>query len=718
MSDEPRDPEDENVDDEAADGADGSDDLLPPDDKGLGLTEEFARIEAEIDAEIGRTGDPLAGAEPDEVEEEEEDSPDKPAIRWDDDDSEEWAVPPLAQDPEVGGTEEWAAPVEAGADAEHEAEPEAEGDADPEPSEEPAEPPAAQDPPTVIRPAGAVDEDEDEAVEAEAPVDEATEHTVVRPRPLVPIGAGAGGGGGEYIPDDELENTTPRLWWRFMTGSILIVASVATAVALSSLLFLTDVAAQLQPIPGLADKLAKIDPGAPQTILIVGSDKRSDTPGDPGRSDTTMLLRVDAEHDNLSLFSLPRDLKVDIAGRNYGEAKLNEAYTDGGIKKTLETVKSLTGLDINHVVNVDFQGFADAVDAIGCVYVDVDRKYYHSNEGLYGDATYSEIDINAGYQRLCGEKALEYVRYRHTDTDFVRAARQQDFLRNARHQVPVSEVLPIIGGDTGSNLLNIFTKYTSSDIKTPADVIGVLKAFLGVKDVPIKEVHFEGSDSIEDGIAYVTTTPEDMKKAVSEFLGEEDTAGSRGGSSANEKPPEKSTEDKAKEAQKKADEAKDSSSGADVISTDDIAAATGVDKFAAFGRTSARRLKFPVYVPTAAAPGSTYDGYGSRQYEIKDEDDNEQPAYKMVIQLANPAVNDEYYGVMGTTWEDPPILKDPSETISKDGRDYDLYYDGDRLRMVAFHVDGNSYWVSNTLLQTLSESQMIAIAESMQEAHG
>ena len=51
-------------------------------------------------------------------------------------------------------------------------------------------------------------------------------------------------------------------------------------------------------------------------------------------------------------------------------------------------------------------------------------------------------------------------------------------------------------------------------------------------------------------------------------------------------------------------------------------------------------------------------------------------------------------------------------------RDYDLYYDGDRLRLVAFHVDDNSYWVSNTLLQTLSDDQMLAIAKSMEEAHG
>ena len=708
MSDEPRDhpDDDEEVNDEtpetpdAPDEGRGDDDLLPPDDKGLGLTEEFARIEAEIDAEIGRTGDPLASAEPGEEDDPEEGSPKKPTIRWDDDDSSEWEVPPLARDAgaaEAGGTEEWAGPEEPAAD-------------------EPPEEPEAADPPTIIKPAGSGDEPAEQE-EAAAAVDEpASEHTVVRPRPLVPIGAG---GGGEYIPDEELANTTPRLWWRFMTGSILIVAATATAVALSSLLFLTDVAARLQPIPGIGKKIQEIDPGEPQTILIVGSDKRSDTPGDPGRSDTTMLLRVDAAHGNLSLFSLPRDLKVDIAGQNFGEDKLNAAYTDGGIKKTLATVQQLTGLEINHVVNVDFQGFADAVDAIGCVYVDVDRQYQHSNEGLSAVDTYSEIHINSGYQRLCGEKALQFVRYRHTDTDFVRSARQQDFLSNARHQVPIGEVLPVIsGGSTGSDLLNIFTEYTSSDIHTPAQVIGVLKAFVGVRDAPIKEVHFEGSDTIENGISYVTATPEQIKKAVNEFLGEKGTAGSSGGSIANDKTPKQKKDAKAADKKKNKKKDKNPGDGADVTSTEDLAAiTTGIDKFAAFGRTSARRLKFPVYVPTTVASGSTYDP-GSRQYDIKDSDDNKQPAYKLVIKLSNPAVNDEYYGVEGTTWEDPPILKDDHDTETIDGRDYDIYYVGDRVKLVAFHVDGNSYWVSNTLLQTLDASQMISIAESMQEAHG
>ena len=91
-------------------------------------------------------------------------------------------------------------------------------------------------------------------------------------------------------------------------------------------------------------------------------------------------------------------------------------------------VKELTGLQINHVVNVDFLGFVRAVDAIGCVYVDVDRRYYHSNVGVPPAEQYAEINVQPGYQMLCGKKALQYVRYRHTDTDIVRSARQQDFI--------------------------------------------------------------------------------------------------------------------------------------------------------------------------------------------------------------------------------------------------------------------------------------------------
>ena len=112
--------------------------------------------------------------------------------------------------------------------------------------------------------------------------------------------------------------------------------------------------------------------------MIIGSDKRNEEiSGKFGLSDTTMLLRLDPDRNAIALFSLPRDLKVNIPGS--GSDKLNAAYSLGGPKLTLQTVKQLTGLQVNHLVNVDFDGFARAVNAIDCVYVDVDRRYFHQN---------------------------------------------------------------------------------------------------------------------------------------------------------------------------------------------------------------------------------------------------------------------------------------------------------------------------------------------------
>lgn len=692
MSDQPGDRDRDEPEDDGAEAA--------ADETGFGLTEEFARIEAEIEAEIKRVA-PTPEGTPEEPRDEDDGEPPAAQVRVDDEDSGEWPAPIHRETGEgaVAGDEAAAvadepdgtgeAPAGGGGD-EHESD--LEGPADPEPGEagsssgedpDPREPPAQQPEPT------------------------ASEHTVVRPRPLTPIAAAGAGSGASDPPGEEITIKIPSLWLRFVAGSVVIVLAVATAVAMSSLLFLTDVAAKLRPVPGVQDKLTDVESDEPQTIMILGSDKR---PGDEsGRSDTTMLLRLDPENDVLSLFSLPRDLRVDVPG--IGETKLNEAYSAGGPELTLETVKNLTGLEINHVVNVNFQGFADAVDAIGCVYIDVDRDYFNDNSTAFSEAeTYSEIDINSGYQRLCGLKALQYVRYRHLDTDIVRSARQQDFLREARQKVQPNELL---FNGAGNDLIDVFTKYTRSSLgqENAADVIGVLKSFIAVRNVPIKQVHFSGdlADISESGIAFVSATSEQIEKAVEQFLGEKDTQGPRGGDEATD---ESGAEEIAKPEKDPdgSDKRKDP--------TKDAAVADADPKVFDFLRTSDRRLKFPVFVPTLlAAKGAAFSTYdpGSRQYEIKDEEDEKQPAYKMVVEYTIEGAVPEYYGVQGTTWNDPPVLNDPSESRTIEGRDYDLYYDGDRLRMVAWSEQGNSYWISNTLSQTLDEAQMLAIAASVKK---
>jgi anionic cell wall polymer biosynthesis LytR-Cps2A-Psr (LCP) family protein len=98
------------------------------------------------------------------------------------------------------------------------------------------------------------------------------------------------------------------------------------------------------------------------------------------------------------------------------------------------------------------------VNAIGCVYTDVDRWYYHSNAGLPPSLQYAAINIQAGYQKLCGSQALDYVRYRHLDTDIVRSARQQDFIRQAKDQYGQANLI-----NNRHTLLKIFGRYTQTD---------------------------------------------------------------------------------------------------------------------------------------------------------------------------------------------------------------------------------------------------------------
>ena len=77
-----------------------------------------------------------------------------------------------------------------------------------------------------------------------------------------------------------------------------------------------------------------------------------------------------------------------------------------------------------------------------------------------------------------------------------------------------------------------------------------------------------------------------------------------------------------------------------------------------------------------------------------------------------------YYGVSGTDWKDPPILDNPSETRTIDGREYMLSWDGGRLRFVGWKTEKGSYWVDNTLLSVLTPGQMFGIAESIRKYTG
>jgi polyisoprenyl-teichoic acid--peptidoglycan teichoic acid transferase len=511
--------------------------------------------------------------------------------------------------------------------------------------------------------------------------------------------------------DHEPPPKRKRYWWRFTLASVVIVAVTAAATSTSILLYIGSIADALSHNNKLQSKveriLAKTHGGEPENILIIGSDKRASEPEDPGRSDTTLLLRLDPDKNAIALMSIPRDLKVEIPG--YGTDKFNAAFAYGGPKLTLQVVKELTGLPINHVVNVDYLGFVRAVDAIDCVYVDVDRRYFHSNEGGAAPEQYAEINIQPGYQLLCGKKALQYVRYRHTDTDLVRAARQQDFLSAARQRVPIDQL--VLGRN---ELIDIFTNYTTSDISDTETMLQVLKLFVASRNAAIKEIHFPA----ELGPSYVYATPAAIQGAVDKFLGIEASGGPRGsleggGGEAGEGAG-RSKKKKHHRSQPKHHLVKPKPPGDDGL----VPAREAGELEAA---SAARKVSsgFPVFYPTRLPSGARYVESSSyehvqdpRVYHFKDTDGKRHVAYRMVAVLELPD-GAHYFGVQGIQgWSDPPILSNPSETRTIHGREYDIYVDGDRVKMIAWHRGDNTYWISNSLLQVLTNDQMVGIARS------
>ncbi len=512
--------------------------------------------------------------------------------------------------------------------------------------------------------------------------------------------------------DHEPPPKRKRYWWRFTLASVTIVSVVAAATAASILLYIGSIANALSHNNKLQNKVARVlaqtHGGEPENILIIGSDKRASEPEDPGRSDTTLLLRLDPDKNAIALMSIPRDLKVEIPG--FGTEKFNAAYTFGGPKLTLQVVKELTGLPINHVVNVDYLGFVRAVDAIDCVYVDVDRRYFHSNEGGAAPEQYAEINVQPGYQLLCGKKALQYVRYRHTDTDLVRAARQQDFLSAARQRVPIGDLV------LGSNdLIDIFTEYTTSDISDKETMLEVLKLFIASRNAEIKEVHFPA----ELGPSFVYASPEAIGEAVDKFLGIEASGGPRGSLESGEHTKSKSNKKGKSKSKGKGKPHPKPRVKLKPPGSDGLVAAGEAGELE--GKSVARKVSsgFPVFyasrLPAEASyveSNSYYHVQDPRVYHFKDTDGNRHAAYRMVAEYG-PEYETQYFGVQGIQgWSDPPILDNPSETRTIHGREYDIFVDGDRVSMIAWHRGDNTYWISNSLLQSLTNDQMLGMARS------
>ena len=491
--------------------------------------------------------------------------------------------------------------------------------------------------------------------------------------------------------------------WRFALATVIIVFSFAGATSASVLNIFDDITERLSDpaFKELGEGILPDSNGGPQTIAILGSDARTGggaPEGDPGRSDTTILLRLDPSTNQIAMLSIPRDLEVEIPG--FGTDKFNAAYSYGGTKLTLKTIKQVTGLDINHVINVDFQGFASVVDAIGCLFVDVDRDYFNDNAGLSVSEQYAVIDIDAGYQKLCGPDALEFARYRHTDTDLVRASRQQDLLGEVRNRLSFEEILK-----RRNELIDAFVENTRSDISGSEESLELLKLLFDSRSARVVEVKFPATL----GPSYVTATPDEIQGAVDKFLGFEDEAGPVGtlaeGSGKNQ-----AKKRSKKKAQKQNDQIV--SNGVPGKEDDELIDASLAGQEEAIAILGGRKSrKFDIFYTKRLPSGAGYSD-GSRAYHVRDLDKKSHAAYRMVMFLELPD-GLHYFGLQGIRgWEDPPILEAPHDEIEIDGRDFRVYTEGDRIRLIAWFDRGNTYWLANSLLLTLTNDQMLGMARA------
>jgi len=208
---------------------------------------------------------------------------------------------------------------------------------------------------------------------------------------------------------------------------------------------------------------------------------------------------------------------------------------------------------------------------------------------------------------------------------------------------------------------------------------------VGTATHPIQEISFRGTL----GPSYVETTPAQMREMTHEFLNVEDTPGPRAASGKRIKRP------KRKKLR---------------------AVVGGLEDATGFGKDQAIQAvkagagtTLPALYPTLRLQGSVYAG-PPRVYKLRGTDGKRYGAYRMYLQTGRAG---EYYGLQGLTWKDPPILEGVTEERKIGRRTYELAYDGDRLRLVAWRTPRAVYWISNTLLLSLDEKQMLAIARSV-----
>jgi polyisoprenyl-teichoic acid--peptidoglycan teichoic acid transferase len=516
-----------------------------------------------------------------------------------------------------------------------------------------------------------------------------------------------------------LPRTRGGALWRFVLAALVVVGFTAATTSVAALLQVKQIVKYLdQTAPLKHADVTLPAPGAPETLLLIGSDHRAGTSYTSANTDTMMLVRIDDNSSTINMLSIPRDLQVE--GPNGAAVKLNAIYSEeGGPGALVQVLKQqvFPGLQVNHVLDLNFAGFSDLIDAIGCVYADVDHRYYNNTELT----DYSSIDIQPGYQKLCGDDqsisgALAFVRFRHTDSDEVRNARQQDFIRWAKDGYSVDQLIA-----NKDKLLQIFGAHVQTDrfLHSTDGLLDLFDLIVNADKFTLKTIQFPeyfgpcGGNAQTPCYVFPTSAAAE-EQAYQKFITPTPITPT---STTTATTPATATTGVAHRAAPPA------------IPLGGLIADPGDGKSQS---AQLGHVALPVYYPKYIVGGSEYcfsitancdDGQEPeadytasypRKYMIHGYGNTPYSAYVMTI-VINSALG-EYYTVQGTTWQHPPILKSPSKVTVVGGKKLFEYTDGGKIALVAYHTPQAVYWISNTLANQIPNSQMVGMAATLTPA--
>jgi LCP family protein required for cell wall assembly len=464
---------------------------------------------------------------------------------------------------------------------------------------------------------------------------------------------------------------------------VLLSAAATATIAFNEVSKLVEALGQNKAVQLSPTTLAPTSRGAPQTILLVGDDRRPPPKRNPNafvlpHSNEMLLVRIDPSKPTISMLSIPRELQVPIYPPGKATPvvnRINFAYTLGGIQLMTETIKRVLGVQVNHVFVVTFPKFKRAVEEMGCVYMTVDRRYYHVNEP--GGEQYFEINLQPGYQRMCGRQALEFVANRHEDTSLTRDARDQRFLLEVKSQFGPTLF------ENREKFERILGRAVETDLHGTSQVLDLLELLVGSQGKPVRQVPFQ----VNLGFSVDTASQQQIHESVRGFL-----SGTAAVRNRSPRPPSA--------APHASHHAGHSGSGVVLSPTPPAGLAEA--------RAQAPSLPFAVEYPRArdAAGSGVPDTF--RRYFIRDQRGGLHPIYTIVIDRGPLG---QFYDVQGTNWANPPLLANPGATIQVGSRTYQLYYAGEQLRVIAWHEGGGVYWIQNTLINSVSPRAMIATAD-------